>query len=370
MSTILDTHCTCCNRQQCTNCVVFVQELCPAVDEGKPVDKRNTTLSKKVSLEESSQGKENFTAHLKKAETEVSEYSPSPQDEEGSRYATSESDVFDSWQDDEQLDDDQGTENLSPFELQFITSPTSMLMFAWLYSLRYEPYYEIIFEVCADFFNDQPVDGENIPPQDSSAPPNSTENSLPRRTRRKRKASDLEGEDANSASPTTTTETPLAKIRTKPKFACHFWKMNQHLYAECGHAGYGKVCHLAEHLRKEHSLKNYSCRMCWRPFDNAEALIAHNGDTSGYACRPTGGTPVHRLKISKAHMGDCKKWFWIWESLFPLIKEKPKSPYWEPLNPDEQLFSSQRDYLAADLVTRLPPETIWVVMDSLTRFYD
>ncbi|KAI2468618.1 hypothetical protein F4781DRAFT_397275 [Annulohypoxylon bovei var. microspora] len=143
--------------------------------------------------------------------------------------------------------------------------------------------------------------------------------------------------------------------------------MNQHLYAACRHTGYGQVCHLTDHLRKEHSLGEFSCRLCWRPFDNAGARAAHHMDTNVNACRETGGTPINRLRISKAHIGDYEKWFWVWDQLFPL-SQKPKSPYWESFDHDDQLFSNLTQYMSAQLAQSLPTESLETVMTTLTRF--
>ncbi|KAI1142095.1 hypothetical protein F5Y05DRAFT_422310 [Hypoxylon sp. FL0543] len=306
------------------------------------------------------------------SDAETCEFSPLLQDEQDSLYATSEQDGYESGQEDDHLGSTQAMESPTPLELSHIVSNSaSVMILKWLESLQDEPYYEILAQACENILQNASADGENVPAQNSSTHPNSTEHSRPSRTRGKRKASDSEGEEeANSPSPTMTTKARPAKIRTKPKFACHFWKMNQHLYAECSHKGYGQVCHLAAHLRKEHSLREHSCPFCWRPFDSAEDLNIHKGDGKENACRETGGTPVHKLEISKAHMGDYKKWFWVWERLFPLIKEKPESPYWEPLDSNEQLLSSQREYLSADLATRLSPQDLEAVMASLSRFHE
>ncbi|KAI1765474.1 hypothetical protein GGR53DRAFT_261485 [Hypoxylon sp. FL1150] len=179
----------------------------------------------------------------------------------------------------------------------------------------------------------------------------------------------MDGDDADSIAASTATGSLPTKAQTKCKFACHFYKMNQHLYASCGNNGYGTISHLGEHLRKEHSLTEHSCQACWLAFDDAEALEAHNHDTNAAACRATGGTPICRLRISKTRIGDYGRWFWIWRELFPHF-QKPKSPYWKPLYSVEQYYRDLQLSLPAQLAESLPPQVVAEVMATLSRHYE
>ncbi|KAI1412228.1 hypothetical protein F5Y13DRAFT_180297 [Hypoxylon sp. FL1857] len=289
---------------------------------------------------------------------------------EGPRYAMSESEESEFGSDDEQLDDEQLTNATSPSDPpRFLADSTLLMISQWLESLKDDPNYGIIVQVCENAIQNLTINGGNTRAQDVPEPSNHTDDPHSNKRRQKRKASDLDNDNEANAAPSTTTANPLAKNREKQKFACHFWKKNQNLYADCGRARYGKICHLTEHLRREHGPKENSCRICWRPFNSPEALLIHHHDANELACIPTGGIPVHELRVSRAHMGDCKKWFWVWDQLFPGYP-RPKSPYWESLNSDDQLFSNLMEYVSADLATRISAGDLATVMDSLTRYRD
>ncbi|KAI1440042.1 hypothetical protein F5Y02DRAFT_424674 [Annulohypoxylon stygium] len=245
---------------------------------------------------------------------------------------------------------------------------TTMVLERWLESLQDNPNYDIIASVCGDILQHQPVDGDSAPAQSASVPSSSSRSSQSNGKRHKRKASQLDGNNgSDSTGEPSTTKTPRTNINRKPKYACHFWKMNQHLYAECRNTGYSQICHLTDHLRKEHSLGNTSCRRCWRRFGDDGALIAHNIDTGESVCRATGGTPINKLKISKKSIGDYQKWFWIWEQFFPLF-QRPESPYWESLNHDEQLLSHLERSMSAQLSQHLSADNVELVMTNLAMF--
>ncbi|KAI1100686.1 hypothetical protein F4804DRAFT_348330 [Jackrogersella minutella] len=269
-----------------------------------------------------------------------------------SQYEPKELEAHEPREDDEQFSDYQPTENsLAP------NGPHD------------DPNHKIIAQICEDVLQNCLTDGENTSARNPSGPPpNSTEGSQPNKRQDKRKASSLEDYySANSIAQSSTAGKPSTNTAKKVKFACLFWKMNQHVYASCGHTGFGQVCHLADHLRKEHALKQHSCQTCWRPFVSAEDLLAHNTGVSDNTCRETRGIRPETLKISKRHTGDYNKWFWIWGQLFPLF-QKPKSPYWEPFDHDAQLFSNLRQFMSTQLAPILPAENLETVMGTLTRF--
>ncbi|KAI1386142.1 uncharacterized protein F4822DRAFT_444645 [Hypoxylon trugodes] len=414
MTTRLDTHCTNCGRQRCADCSVFLYKTLQRpsassssnvseplstkpdlLQKGEPpvtcvesskngrVDygddhkqlKQDSNLEEKTPVKSKKEPPNETIRSLEllevlgigiDSEPEVLEMVPlSP--EEGLVYAASVSETDESEQD-EEIHDYQAIGNSPiPGSHYYLNHSTSLMISRWLESLQGDPNYEVIAQVCEGIL--QEASGrETTTTRNATAPNNSTGNYQTNRLPQKRKASDLEGnDDENSATPSVATEESPTGNRQKPKYACHFLKMNQHLYTECRRTGYGQVCHLAEHLRKAHRLKEHSCRICWRSFDNSEALRSHQTDASENNCRETGGTPIERIKISKARTGDFKKWFWIWEKLFPNF-QKPESPYWEPFGHDEQLFSSLRQFFNSELSSALPPENLQAVMTTLTRF--
>ncbi|XXG99260.1 adenyl-nucleotide exchange factor sse1 [Hypoxylon texense] len=246
----------------------------------------------------------------------------------------------------------------------------SNMVSQWLDSLQDDPNHTSITKFCENGWQDQPADGGETS-QTSSGPLSFTQGSRYNKSKKKRKASEMDGENqGDSISASVTTETPLPKIRRKPKFACHFYKMNQHVYGPCGSNGYGSMSHLMEHLRREHGPKDYYCGACWLSFSNAEALAAHSFDTDGVVCRPTGGTPVWELgAIPKTRIGDAGRWFWIWEKLFPRFS-KPESPYWEPLNSVEQYRAGLRQLFPARLGQVFPPGVVNEVMNALEMHHD
>ncbi|KAI0892618.1 hypothetical protein F4806DRAFT_505362 [Annulohypoxylon nitens] len=299
------------------------------------------------------------------SELEFAENTPSPLGEASPSESTG-SEASELQGDDEQFHHYQATQSressLNP------TSVMTIVLEQWLESLQDNPNYDIIASVCEGILQHQPVDGESAPVQGSSVPSSSSRSSQSNGGRQKRKASQLDGNNgSDSTGEPSTTKTPRTNVNRKPKFACHFWKMNQHLYAECRNTGYSQICHLADHLRKEHSLGDFSCLRCWRRFGDAGALFAHHTDTNERACRATGGTPVNRLKISKRSIGDYQKWFWIWEQFFPLFP-RPESPYWESLNHDEQLFSYLERSMSAQLPQHLSADNVELVMTHLAMF--
>lgn len=276
---------------------------------------------------------------------------------------------------------DRGTDRIKqygeqPDENQLALGPSlglpsslPVMVSRWLDSLQDDPNYTTVAQACEDFLENQPTDGSETS-QVSSAPPNFIPNSQSNGARKKRKFSGIDdGDDDDSIPVSLVTEAPSTEAQGKPKFACHFYKMNQYRYESCGNNGYGKISPLAEHLRKEHSLKDYSCRSCWVLFDNAEALAAHNGDTGVIACRATGGTPICKLRIRKTRIGDYGRWFWIWEKLFPRF-QKPESPYWEPLRSVEQYYADLRHSLPIQLAQSLPQHVVEEVMVRLSRHYE
>ncbi|KAI1775347.1 hypothetical protein F4818DRAFT_416354 [Hypoxylon cercidicola] len=239
----------------------------------------------------------------------------------------------------------------------------------WLESLQDDPNYAIIAQACENILQNQPTDGDETS-QIARAPSGSTPNSQSTKARSKRKASDINGDnDDSSVALSTATEAPSKKRRRKSKFACHFYKMNQHLYVVCGNNGYGTISHLAEHLRKEHGLNERSCRVCWMSFSDPEALAAHNRGTGSMVCRATGGTPICELRIPKTRIGDYDRWFWIWKALFPRF-QKPESPYWESLNSVEQYYTGLRQSLLAQLMQTHSPRVVEEVMNSFTRYHE
>ncbi|KAI0828425.1 hypothetical protein F5Y06DRAFT_302282 [Hypoxylon sp. FL0890] len=252
---------------------------------------------------------------------------------------------------------------------QYQVPNLALMVSQWLETFKDDPKYKIVAEACETALQSQPTDGGDTAVQGSSTGSNSGTEYQPNKRRQKRKGSAMERDDnaASPMAPSATTESSSTKSQEKSKLACHFWKMNGRLYEACRHNGYGQICHLAEHLRKEHSLKDHSCRRCWRPFDNAEALINHSNDATADACRATEGTPVHQLKISKAHIGDYNKWFWIWKQLFPRFQE-PESPYLDYHDYMEQFISGLAQHLSVSLSSTLPAEHLETVIASLRRY--
>ncbi|KAI6081607.1 hypothetical protein F4821DRAFT_248970 [Hypoxylon rubiginosum] len=218
-----------------------------------------------------------------------------------------------------------GKTQLDLKSLGLLTSPSIMLS-RWLDSQKDDPNYTVLVKSCEDILQNQPMDG------DETSPVASTPFNFPRKSHSieagsKRKASDMDASNGNSGALLTATETHSTTDIEKLKYACHFYKMNQHLYQHCGSKGYGTISSLGDHLRRQHGLKPYSCQACWRPFGNAESLAAHSRDNRAMSCRETKGTPPCRLTITKKHMeDDSAKWFWIWRKLFPDFLE-PDSPH-------------------------------------------
>ncbi|KAI1398865.1 hypothetical protein F4819DRAFT_466947 [Hypoxylon fuscum] len=254
-----------------------------------------------------------------------------------------------------------------------LINPTSFVLSRWLNSIQDDPNRGIIARACGYILQHQPTDGGETSSQTGPTSLNSAHGSKTNKRPQKRKASDFDNDNDNSRALTSITKSPSTKNERKTKFACHFYKRNQRAYATCGRSGYGTISHLADHLRKEHSLKEHSCHACWLPFRNAEELTAHNNNTRENVCLPTEGTPMNTLRITKIRTGDYDKWFWIWDQLFrnPRI-ERARSPYWEDFDYDGQLFSTQRQFMLDELtlIPSLSSTNIEFVMDSLARFQE
>ncbi|KAI2620021.1 hypothetical protein GGR54DRAFT_647649 [Hypoxylon sp. NC1633] len=219
-------------------------------------------------------------------------------------------------------------------------------------------------EILRDCSQAIPIKGGSPPSQDRTSS-NPTSNIRSTKSPAKKVISDAEGDhDGDSAAPSTATVAPSVKANERPKLACPFYKMNQHLYSACRHSGFSQISHLGDHLRKKHKPNDHSCRKCWRPFDNAAALEAHAADSHFNICRPTEGVPPDKLQIKKTHTGNRKKWFSIWDDLFPVF-QKPKSPYMESVDHDKPLLSTLRECLLAHLPPTFPPRIIEVALDVL-----
>ncbi|KAI0161782.1 hypothetical protein GGR52DRAFT_139571 [Hypoxylon sp. FL1284] len=246
----------------------------------------------------------------------------------------------------------------------------SVMLYRWLDSVQDDPNYAIIAQACESLLQNEPADAGEAS-QSTSAPVNTTQGTRNNKSRKKRKALEINGDnDNNSVAASITTGGQSAKMPRKPKFACHFYKMNQYEYASCGNSGYGKICHLSVHLRNEHSLRGSSCQVCWRSFENQESLEAHTSGASGGVCEETGGTPAG-FRISKRHLGDYDKWFLIWNELFPRFeKRKPKSPYWEPPNSVGQYYVGLTQSVLDELERTQTPQVTQHVRDLLTTFHE
>lgn len=258
--------------------------------------------------------------------------------------------------------------SLSPDAPLHLSDSTSFMIYKWLESLQKESYYEIIVQACENALQDQMKNAGDKTSKTTSTTPISTKPTESQTRQHKRKIRKISGGiDENLGTPSVETENSLEEAQKPPKFACHFYIMNQYLYSSCGNTGFRQLCHLLEHLRKKHCLKQHSCGVCWRPFDSVEGLQAHIDNASDNTCRATGGIPINELIIPRKHMGDDDKWDWIWDNLFRLFP-RPKSRYWEPLDHNEQLFMNFRHFMSKQLAQVLSPTERRVVMDKFTRF--
>ncbi|KAI8629489.1 hypothetical protein F5Y19DRAFT_484860 [Xylariaceae sp. FL1651] len=185
------------------------------------------------------------------------------------------------------------------------------------------------------------------------------------KTRRKRKISVVD-QGENDESLNQAKRANNSSISTKGDcFACHFYKKDQYTYYRCIDKSFKNISQLTEHLRKKHSLKEHSCKSCWRPFDSARQLADHVREDS---CERAIGVSVNDLIIDQSHMGHCRKWYWIWDSLFPEIKQ-PDNPHWS--HPDDQYAKNLRQFMETHITaSKYPPEYITDILQTLQAYHE
>ncbi|KAI0593095.1 hypothetical protein F4775DRAFT_579426 [Biscogniauxia sp. FL1348] len=240
------------------------------------------------------------------------------------------------------------------------------MVIQWLETLQGNPHYPIIAQAYKEFWQRDPVDGDDASASQVTAQRNHAI-SRQNKKRGKGKAENYnkdngdDGDDDDATHQSKTTETHSTLTGEERLLACHFYKYNCVLHFRCHNRGFRNISGLVAHLHANHDLGPFYCWDCKQSFPSAEHLQFHQ---AGDSCRPVEGIPVNSLQVSRAHTGPYKKWFFIWNELLPQFKE-PESPYLTGHEYAIHMFQ----YIEVDLPERLggilSPENIQPLIATL-----